>query len=243
MPLAADGRRMGVLTAAKAAPIVIIYGIMTLPGTEERLLDIFNRLLSALGPRHWWPGDSPLEIMVGAILTQNTSWRNVEQAIANMKEHGVLEMSRLVEIGESELAEIIRPAGFYNIKARRLKTFLIDFHSRFDGVIDNTAGTETSELRNSLLAINGIGPETADSILLYAFDRPVFVVDAYTKRFLRNHGQYTGSYDYHDIQNFFMDNLPHDTYVFNEFHALIVRLCQLHCRKKLDCAGCPLTGY
>jgi endonuclease III related protein len=216
---------------------------MTLVETEERLLHVFNRLLSTLGPRHWWPGDSPLEIMIGAILTQNTSWRNVEKAIANMKEHRVLEMNRLVEIGEGALAEIIRPAGFYNIKARRLKTFLIDFHSRFDGIVDNTIDTGTSELRDSFLILNGIGPETADSILLYALDRPVFVVDAYTKRFLRNHGLYTGSYDYHDIQSFFMDNLPQDTYVFNEFHALIVRLCQLHCKKTPECAVCPLSGY
>jgi endonuclease III related protein len=216
---------------------------MTSLETEKRLLHIFNRLLSAFGPRHWWPGDSPLEIMVGAILTQNTSWRNVEKAITNMKDHGVLEMNRLVEIGEGALAEIIRPAGFYNIKTRRLKTFLIDFHSRFDGIVGNTTAIGTSELRDSLLILNGIGPETADSILLYALDRPVFVVDTYTKRFLHNHGLYTGSYDYHDVQSFFMDSLPRDTYLFNEFHALIVRLCQLHCKKKPECAACPLSGH
>ena len=209
---------------------------------RQRLMTIFEVLLSTFGPRHWWPGDSSLEVMVGAILTQNTSWRNVEKAVKNMKDQGVLDMTRLAEIDEGELAQIIRPAGFYNIKSRRLKTFITDFHRRFNGTIEGTAAVTTPELRNYLLAINGIGPETADSILLYALERPVFVVDAYTRRFLKNHGLHDGSCDYHEIQRFFMDNLAEDTYIFNEFHALIVRLCQDRCRKKPDCSSCPLVG-
>jgi endonuclease-3 related protein len=210
--------------------------------TRARLLTIFDLLLAAFGPRHWWPGDSPLEVMVGAILTQNTAWRNVERAIDNLKEKGAMDMRVLSEIEGDALAEIIRPAGFYRVKSRRLKALITDFHRHFDGLIENTSATPTADLRNLLLAINGVGPETADSILLYALDRPVFVVDAYTKRFLKNHGLYDGNDDYHDVQKFFMDNLPEDRYIFNEFHALIVRLCQQHCKKGPDCSPCPLAG-
>ncbi len=207
---------------------------------NRRLLNIFETLLSAFGKRHWWPGDSPLEVIVGAILTQNTAWRNVEKAIGNIKDRGVLDMRALAELEEEVLAEIIRPAGFYRLKSKRLKAFIDGFHSRFDGIVENARGRETQELRNYLLSINGIGPETADSILLYALDYPVFVVDAYTKRFLKNHGLYEGDYDYHKVQDFFMAHLPHDTYIFNEFHALIVCLCQRYCKKTPDCSACPL---
>ena len=151
-------------------------------------------------------------------------------------------MARLAHIDERELAEIIRPAGFYNVKSKRLKAFISDFHRRFDGAVEGTAAMTTASLRHYLLAINGIGPETADSMLLYALGRPIFVVDAYTRRFLGNHHLYEGNYDYHEVQKFFMDNLPEDTYIFNEFHALIVRLCQEHCKKNPDCPACPLTG-
>jgi endonuclease-3 related protein len=222
--------------------IVLIYGIMESQNTEERLRAVFDHLLSAFGPRHWWPGDSPLEVMVGAILTQNTSWRNVEKAIANMKNRGVLDMARLAGIDEGELGEIIRPVGFYNVKSKRLKAFITDFHHRFERILEDTATINTPDLRNYLLAISGIGPETADSILLYALERPIFVVDAYTQRFLANHGLYNGHDDYHEVQRFFMENLPADTYLFNEFHALIVRLCQQHCKKRPDCTTCPLAG-
>jgi endonuclease-3 related protein len=227
---------------SKRCGLVVAYTSMKHSHTREKLLAIFDTLHTAFGPRHWWPGDSPLEVMVGAILTQNTSWRNVERAIANMKKWRVLDMEVLFRIGEEDLAEIIRPAGFYRIKSRRLKAFIADFQERFDGLIEHTAAVPTGELRDYLLAVNGIGPETADSILLYALDRPVFVVDAYTKRFLKHHGLYDGDYEYHHIQKFFMDNLPRDTYIFNEFHALIVRLCQEHCKKRPDCSLCPVSG-
>ncbi len=209
--------------------------------TRDNLLCIFNALLEAFGPRHWWPGDSPLEVMVGAILTQNTSWRNVERAIANMKERAVLDVDALVAIGEEELSEIIRPAGFFRVKSRRLKALVTDFHARYGGRVENTAAYSTRELREHLLAVHGVGRETADSILLYALGRPIFVVDAYTKRFLKGHGLYYGAYEYDDVQRFFMDNLPGDTYIFNEFHALIVLLCQRHCKKRPDCSACPIA--
>jgi endonuclease-3 related protein len=204
------------------------------------LLDIFDRLLQAYGPRQWWPGDSPLEVMVGAVLTQNTAWRNVEKAIANMKERGLMEMAALHAIGEGKLAEVIRPAGFYRVKAKRLKALIDHFCERHDGAVENTRRETTAALRAGLLSVKGIGPETADSILLYALDRPVFVVDAYTVRFLKHHGLYEGS-DYHDVQRLFMESLPEDARLFNEFHALIVCLGQRHCKKKPECDGCPLA--
>ena len=180
--------------------------------------------------------------MVGAVLTQNTSWRNVERAIDNMKGEGLLDMDALHLIEEDRLAEVIRPAGFYRVKSKRLKALIADVHARYGASIEHMRQAPTRQLRDWLLSVKGVGPETADSILLYALDRPVFVVDAYTKRFLKNHGLYDGGGDYHEVQKFFMDNLPQDTYIFNEFHALLVCLCQRHCKKKPDCPACPLMG-
>ncbi len=163
--------------------------------TVRPLLSIFDRLLRAFGPRHWWPGDSPLEISVGAILTQNTAWKNVEKAIANMRENGLLDAQRLKAIDPVSLSEIIRPAGFYRIKAVRLKAFIDFLWDEYGGSIESMRHAETEALRGQLLAVRGIGPETADSILLYAVGKPIFVVDAYTFRFLRNHGLYaTGAH-------------------------------------------------
>jgi endonuclease III related protein len=207
---------------------------------QQRLLDIFKALLQTFGKRHWWPGDTRIEVIVGAILTQNTSWKNVEKAIHQMKEKGILEIGRLYEIDSSDLGSIIRSSGFYNIKARRLKEFVAFLHDEYGGHIENLLPVELHALRKALLGISGIGEETADSILLYALDKPVFVVDAYTKRFLRNHLPYPGNPSYSEVQRFFMDSLPADTYLFNEFHALIVRLAQLYCRKVPQCTGCPL---
>ncbi len=206
----------------------------------KRLREIFEKLLTAFGQRHWWPGDSPLEIMVGAVLTQNTSWRNVEKAIDNMRAKGLLDMDALHLMEEDRLADVIRPAGFYRVKSKRLKALITDIHVRYGASIDHMRQVPTWQLREHLLSVKGVGPETADSILLYALDRPVFVVDAYTKRFLKNHGLYEGSDDYHDVQKFFMDNLPRDTYIFNEFHALLVCLCQRYCKKRPSCPACPL---
>lgn len=208
--------------------------------TKQRLLNIFESLLVTFGKRHWWPGETELEIIVGAILTQSTSWRNVEKAIANMKANNLLDFDALRSIDSHELGKIIKSSGFYNQKAMRLKIFFQVIHDSFNGSIYNLRYYDTLHLRKMILSMNGIGPETADSILLYALNRPVFVVDAYTKRFLYNHSLYDGKGTYDGIQQFFMTNLPHDTYLFNEFHALIVCLCQVYCKKNPACGSCPL---
>lgn len=208
--------------------------------TKQRLLNIFESLLVTFGKRHWWPGETELEIIVGAILTQSTSWRNVEKAIANMKANNLLDFDALRSIDSHELGKIIKSSGFYNQKAMRLKIFFQVIHDSFNGSIYNLRYYDTLHLRKMMLSMNGIGPETADSILLYALNRPVFVVDAYTKRFLYNHSLYDGKGTYDGIQQFFMTNLPHDTYLFNEFHALIVCLCQVYCKKNPACGSCPL---
>ena len=209
---------------------------------RSRLLNIFDLLLHAFGPRHWWPGDSPLEVAVGAILTQNTAWTNVEKAITNLKNAGMLDVRKLGACHPAGLAQIIRPAGFYRVKAARLKAFVNFLVREYGGLVENMQDKSTATLRDQLLEIHGIGPETADSILLYALDRPVFVVDAYTVRFLKNHGIYEGTATYDDAQSLFMRYLPPDTYLFNEFHALIVYLCQKFCKTRPVCATCPLQN-
>ncbi len=217
---------------------------------EERLLRIFYRLLDAFGKRYWWPGDTPLEIIVGAVLTQNTTWKNVEKAINNLKKEDMLSFEALYGVDEKRLSDIIKPAGYYNIKSNRLKNTIKLFYEEYNSSIDYLSTISTEKLRKSLLGVKGIGKETADSILLYALNRPVFVVDTYTKRFLKNHRpplmddswgiKDKDSYDY--IQGFFKKHLPLDTYIYNEYHALIVCLGQRHCKKIPDCGGCPLKG-
>lgn len=209
---------------------------------RQRLLKIFDTLLGTFGERHWWPGDTPLEIIVGAVLTQNTSWKNVEKAIANLKSAELLDLDRLHEADEGILAEHIRSSGYYNLKTVRLKNIVKVIHDEFCSSIDILKDNETYKLRKRLLGIKGIGEETADSILLYALEKPIFVVDAYTKRFLAGHGLHDGSHKYSDVQAFFMDNLPSDTYLFNEYHALIVALCQQYCLKAPKCEQCPLKN-
>ncbi|HOJ70728.1 MAG TPA: hypothetical protein PLR38_02695 [Syntrophorhabdaceae bacterium] len=217
---------------------------------EERLLRIFYRLLDAFGKRYWWPGDTPLEIIVGAVLTQNTTWKNVEKAINNLKKEDMLSFEALYGVDEKRLSDIIKPAGYYNIKSNRLKNTIKLFYEEYNSSIDYLSTISTEKLRKSLLGVKGIGKETADSILLYALNRPVFVVDTYTKRFLKNHRpplmddswgiKDKDSYDY--IQGFFTRHLPLDKYIYNEYHALIVCLGQRYCKKIPDCGGCPLKG-
>lgn len=207
---------------------------------RQRLLNIFDTLLDSFGKRNWWPGESPLEVIVGAVLTQNTSWKNVEKAIANMKSAGIMGIDELYNAESDLLAQCIRSSGYYNLKSVRLKNIINVIYNEYNSSIELLKGIETYTLREILLDIKGIGEETADSILLYALDKPVFVVDAYTKRFLKNHGLYDGRYNYCDVQAFFMENLPLDVYIFNEFHALIVALCQKYCLKAPQCENCPL---
>jgi len=207
---------------------------------NRRLLKIYELLFSYYGPRHWWPAETPLEIAIGAILTQNTSWRNVEKAIDNLKSSNMIDIKRLCEIDEETLAQMIRPSGFYKIKARRLKNFINIIDEKFGGNIENLNLLNIEDLRMILLKVKGIGYETADSIILYALNRPIFVVDAYTKRFLKNHRLYNGDFDYKDVQRFFMENLPNDVYLFNEYHAMIVSLCKDYCKTIPKCVICPL---
>ena len=211
-------------------------------GASEVLLDMFWRLYDHFGPQYWWPGQTPFEIAVGAILTQNTNWQNVEKAIDNLKKQKILEPQAILELPPAMLAGLIRPAGYYNIKAKRLKCFVKFLEDVFQGSMDLMAQAETTQLRQMLLEIHGIGPETADSILLYALGKPVFVVDAYTVRVLSSHELIDPALaDYHEIQELFMDNLPVDTCLFNEFHALYVRLGKEFCKKRRPvCHKCPL---
>jgi len=211
--------------------------------TSEQLQNIFSRLQNHFGPQHWWPGDSPFEIMVGAILTQNTNWRNVEKAIINLKEAGLLSLTALSSMPEEELAEYIRPAGYYTIKAGRLQNLFAMINEQWDGDLDYLLQQPAEVLREHLLSVKGIGPETADSMVLYAAEQPVFVVDAYTHRILCRHDVIPEEYGYFEIQELFMDNLEEDTRLFNEFHALLVQVGKHFCKKSTPkCAHCPLSG-
>lgn len=208
-----------------------------------RLLDMHRAMLAALGPSHWWPGESPFEVMVGAILTQNTSWANVARAIANLRGADLLDPERLDNVPVDELAELIRPAGYFRLKAGRLKHFL-GFLRENAYDIPALAARDTAGLREDLLAVTGIGPETADSILLYALNHPVFVVDAYTRRIASRHGLVPEDIEYHDLQSFFADALEPDVALFNEYHAQLVRVGHGFCRKtRPDCAACPLQPF
>jgi len=205
------------------------------------LRDIYRRLLRRFGPQHWWPGQTRFEIIIGAILTQNTNWSNVEKAIANLKKAGVLTADKLHAVDIKKLAELIRPAGYYNIKAARLKSFLDWLFENYAGKLKNLKDVPTDRLRRELLGVKGIGPETADSILLYAFERPVFVVDAYTARIAARHHLIDEGAGYDEIKDFFESHLPAEVALFNEYHALLVRLGKEFCRPTPRCDRCPLN--
>jgi endonuclease-3 related protein len=211
--------------------------------SAERLQAIYDRMLAHLGPQHWWPAETPFEVMVGAILTQNTSWKNVERAIANLKGVGLMTLPALSALPTGLLAEYIRPAGYYNIKAGRLHNLLTHINQQHDGDLEAFLAQPLPEFREQLLSIKGIGRETADSILLYAANLPIFVVDAYTHRILARHGVIDEDFEYEAIQELFMDALDCDVQFFNECHALLVRVGNGYCKKKNpDCAACPLQG-
>jgi len=209
---------------------------------KDILLKIYNSLYNYFGPLNWWPGDTPFEIMVGAIITQNTSWSNVEKAINNLKKENLLEPRKLYRINQEKLAQLIKPSGYYNIKARRVKNFVNIFLNDFEGSAEKMFSGDGRELRKKLLKVNGIGPETADSILLYAGKKPFFVVDAYTKRIFSRHKLISKDSTYYQIQEFFDNNLNRDVKLFNEFHAQIVMLGKTICTSKNpDCAKCPIA--
>ena len=212
-------------------------------GTAEQLQEMYERLYGHFGAQDWWPGETPFEVMVGAILTQNTNWKNVERAIDNLKRAGILSLAAMSELPLELLAEYIRPAGYYNIKAVRLQNFFTLLNEQWDGDLEFFLSQSRDTLREQLLSVKGIGPETADSMVLYAAHLPIFVVDAYTHRILTRHELIDESFDYHAIQELFMDNLEEDSRLFNEYHALIVQVGKECCKKsKPACADCPLAG-
>jgi endonuclease-3 related protein len=206
------------------------------------LLTAYQRMLEYFGPRNWWPADSPLEVMVGAVLTQNTAWTNVEKAIENIKAAGALSIENLNSVQEKTLAEWIRPSGYYNLKAKRLKALLYFIKVIYRGDLNKMKEAPLETLREQLLKVYGIGNETADSILLYALNKPVFVVDAYTHRIFTRHHIIKENTSYEEVQRFFIVNLPRDIQLYNEYHALIVETGKTFCRKKPLCHDCPLSG-
>ncbi len=210
------------------------------PHASHPLLDVYRRLLHAYGPQNWWPGDSPFEIIVGAILTQATSWTNVEKAINNLKQARLLSPQGLKDVPTDELAALIRPSGYFNVKARRLKAFINHLWDNHDGNLDEMLNTDGPTLRQDLLSINGIGEETADDILLYAANKPNFVIDAYTRRILERLGANGDASSYSDYQQLFHQTLPPDPRLFNEYHALLVQHGKDVCRPTPQCENCCL---
>jgi endonuclease-3 related protein len=201
-------------------------------------------MLAACGPQGWWPAETPFEVVVGAILTQNTNWKNVERAIENLKREGLLSAPALAAVETERLAEAIRPAGYYRVKAARLKNFIRMLARDFGGDLDALFALSTASLRETVLAVSGIGPETADSIVLYAAGRPVFVVDAYTARILFRHGLIDADATYDDLQSLLAGSLAEDVEMFKEYHALLVAVGKRHCKRAAPlCRGCPLETH
>ncbi len=231
--------------------------------TSDKLIEIYHILYDAYGPQHWWPGETTIEIITGAILTQNTAWSNVKKAITNLKNADCLSPQKLHELQIDQLAELIKPAGYYNIKAKRLKNFINWFFKEYSGDFQLLENVSTSQLREELLSINGVGRETADSILLYALERPVFVIDAYTARIAQRHHIADPDADYEQLRDLFESvSVPRASSprmhgqacpeksrrngrttckLYNEFHALLVRTGYLYCKPKPKCSECPLN--
>lgn len=210
---------------------------------KKSLMTIYRKLYHDFGPQHWWPGETPFEIAVGAILTQNTNWNNVERAITNLKSKRLLNARKLHSLRTGDIAQIIRPAGYYNVKARRLKAFIDFLVLKYGGSFKKMAGERTETLREQLLDVNGVGPETADSILLYALGRPIFVIDAYTRRVFSRHGLVGHDEPYDVYQRFFHAALKPDVGLYNEYHALLVLVGKTNCKPgKPLCVNCPLHG-
>ena len=204
---------------------------------------LFMSLYMAFGAQHWWPGQTRFEIIVGAILTQNTNWGNVEKAIRQLKQGKCLTPKAMRAVTFPRLTSMIKSAGYFNVKAKRLKNFTSFLYKEYGGSLSRMAQQDGRVLRVQLLSVNGIGPETADSILLYAFNYPIFVVDAYTKRILYRHNLASYTDDYHTLQEYFHTTLPRHTQTFNEYHALIVRVGKDFCKPTPRCEECPLKDF
>ena len=207
----------------------------------NKVFEIYEILLEHFGPQGWWPGDTPFEVMVGAVLTQNTNWVNVSKAIDNLKREDLLSFEKLHDLPVELLAEKIKPAGYFNLKAARLKNLFNFIAREYNGSLEDMFAVDMYSLREEILTVKGIGPETADSILLYAGNKPVFVVDTYTHRIFSRHNIIAEEEGYYEIQEYFSMSLPDDVKLFNEYHALIVRLGKEFCKKNNPlCKSCPL---
>lgn len=216
-------------------------GALQAVSLSGELMRYYEVMSEALGPMRWWPAQTPFEVIVGAILTQSTAWANVERAIGNLRSAGLLTPSAILRVRTRRLAELVRPSGYFRQKAKKLKAFVRFLHNTYGGSLKRMFQTPTSQLRDELLAVHGIGPETADSILLYAGNHPVFVVDAYTHRILGRHGITNGKPEYEPVRALFESSLPRRWELFNEFHALIVNIGKNWCRKTSPrCEECPL---
>ncbi len=207
----------------------------------QALIDIYRRLLDRFGPQHWWPAEEPFEVIVGAILTQSAAWGNVEKAIANLKRAEALPPKKLRQLPLSRLAKLVHPCGYYNAKALKLKSFAFWLGNHYADDLNRLFANNTDDLRQQLLSVHGIGRETADSISLYAAGKPVFVIDAYTRRILSRIGLAPEKDSYTGYQAFFMEHLPADTELFNEYHALLVHLGKDVCRRRPLCPQCCLN--
>lgn len=208
---------------------------------SRQLLHIYHTLFAAYGPQGWWPGESAFEVVLGAVLTQNTAWGNVERALENLKAAGVLSLRGLQALKQEELERLLRPSGTYRVKATRVRALLDYLERTYGGNLAGLAAGDLEAVRRGLLSVPGIGPETADSILLYAAGRPTFVIDAYTRRLVGRLGLVGGNAPYEKLRAFFMEHLPPDPALYGEYHALIVRHGKEHCRaRRPQCDACPL---
>lgn len=208
---------------------------------KNKVLKIYDELYRIFGQQHWWPGDSIDEIIIGAVLTQNTNWDNVSRAIKNLTHANKLSLKKISSMNQEELSVLIKPSGYYNLKAKRLQAVARFFVDKYNCDYELLKKKNCIELRKELLDIYGVGYETADSILLYCFDMPTFVVDAYTKRMGERHNLFPANSDYHQVKEYFTKHLPLDKSLFNEFHALIVKIGKDFCRAKPNCEKCPLN--
>jgi endonuclease-3 related protein len=211
--------------------------------TATLILEMYEALHKRFGPQNWWPAESRTEMIIGAILTQNTAWKNVERALANLRREGLLDLRALQRVSIDALAQLIRPAGYYNIKARRLMNLIRFICKQYGGDLDACFDLPLDRLREELLTISGVGRETADSIILYAAHKPTFVVDAYTARILRRHFLADDTADYDQIKEIFESALPAEAQLFNEYHALIVMCGKNYCRPRAVCEDCPLNVF
>jgi endonuclease-3 related protein len=211
--------------------------------TGRELMRLYDLMYRHTGDLHWWPGETPIEICVGAILTQNTAWKNVEKAIAELRAAKALSVRALGKMAHGRLAKLIRSAGYFNVKAKRLKNFIAHVETRHGGSLDAMLAQPAEALRAELLSINGVGPETADSIVLYAAAKPTFVIDAYTKRILSRHKVLPLEKSYDDFQALFARALAPDAPLYNQYHAMFVRIGNRFCRATPRCDPCPLNGW